>query len=789
MVVLDAYESRVTHSQKSTQRKSISTYTYDSANKLLEEDNNQTGITTYSYDSDGNLTAKKGATSDFTYEYSVESRLKAVRTQGALLMAVSYDGDGNRTFEVDRKVVPFGISQSSLSQQNASTSTDADSTDNTNLVDSGSHLTSTETSRAAGDSETTSTATPVTKNFTTKQYVDPSKTVFWYGFGQGILQLGSSLNQALTVDLSNWFSDAWNSITGQYKLIMRSDNSAAYSAKDIKALKVAGLTDDEAYDVTHPVVIPSGDDSQQSGGTNAGSSADAAAGQSNGINNLPITIPSFPGEDNRIDYDLTYYVNDTNTTNTQVLAAYGATNTLTADYAYGADGRISTQTPGKSSDYYLPDGRGSVSDLTDSAGKVLTHYTYDPSGQVTSGALPQTTDLGYNGEEYDSTTGLQYLRARYYDPQMAHFGVQDTAWGNLTSPASLNLYNYAQSNPVNFSDPSGHSSTDIGVIGSGNAFTIDWLNEAETMILIDDPTYSVASQLLYGNTTAYGGYAEDQRYKTITDAVTQAKKMSGMGSSSTNNNNNNKNNNTNKNTGNKSTGNKGTSTSKSTSKTQVQESLNAFMEDLRRKECEAATAKANGNQGPAKASQVTNTNASLTPAQLKVNARYIAQRLLLAGWSKEAIAAALGNMESESSLNPGAWQWGNGSDMNSGFGIVQWTPATKLFNWANAHSMDPYSIETQVDLLVIQASSNDSQWTASNSGMSFADFTHSTPASGQTTEASVDELARNWMMSYEKPKTYLVYNKNPTAANKATFDNAATQRGNQAWQWYTFLFG
>jgi len=90
-------------------------------------------------------------------------------------MAVAYDGDGNRTFEVDRKVVPCGITQSALSSQNASTSTDQDSGDNTNQGNDHSKLPSTEDTHTAGTSDTTSTATPLTKNFTTKQYVDPSQ--------------------------------------------------------------------------------------------------------------------------------------------------------------------------------------------------------------------------------------------------------------------------------------------------------------------------------------------------------------------------------------------------------------------------------------------------------------------------------------------------------------------------------------------------------------------------------------------------------------------------------------
>jgi len=515
----DSRGNKIKEVRAGTGAKSISTYTYDSANRLLEEDSSTGGKTTYTYDSAGNLIAKKGATSDFTYEYSVESRLKAVRTGGALLMAVSYDGDGNRTFEVDRKVVPFGVSQSNKNAQNADTSTSAGSTDNTNQSDDHDPLAATGDKRASGNSNGATAG--LTTNSYQRNYVDPADTVFWYGFGQGILQLGSSLNQALTVDLTNWFSDVWNSITSQYKLLIRSDNTKGYSANDIKALRGAGLSDQDIYDVTHPAIIPANQNgSQQSGGTNSAAGSDASGSQpgANGSTNQ-ITIPAFPDQDSRIDYELTYYVNDTNTQNTQVLSEYGATGSLRDTFSYGAAGRVSATEAGHGTNYYLPDGRGSVSQLTDSAGSVLTSYTYSPFGEVTSGALAQTTDLAYNSEEYDSTLGLQYLRARYYDPQMAHFGVQDSVLGNTANPASYNLYGYAQPNPVNYADPSGH----VSIAGLSAA-------DSAAVLALKTLTYNTVYQALYKGTTAFSDTAEnqrDQRVRIVLAAAIEYKKYGG----------------------------------------------------------------------------------------------------------------------------------------------------------------------------------------------------------------------------------------------------------------------
>ena len=63
--------------------------------------------------------------------------------------------------------------------------------------------------------------------------------------------------------------------------------------------------------------------------------------------------------------------------------------------------------------------------------------------------------FAYNGEARDDT-GLDYLRARYYDSQGGTFLTEDSYPGEDTDPLSQNLYSYVQNNPVNYTDPSGH---------------------------------------------------------------------------------------------------------------------------------------------------------------------------------------------------------------------------------------------------------------------------------------------------------------------------------------------
>jgi RHS repeat-associated protein len=69
----------------------------------------------------------------------------------------------------------------------------------------------------------------------------------------------------------------------------------------------------------------------------------------------------------------------------------------------------------------------------------------------------QDNDFTIAGEEVDGSTGLQYLRARYYDPNEARFLGRDAFPGWLESPDSQNRYAYGLNNPALYTDPLGLS--------------------------------------------------------------------------------------------------------------------------------------------------------------------------------------------------------------------------------------------------------------------------------------------------------------------------------------------
>ena len=149
------------------------------------------------------------------------------------------------------------------------------------------------------------------------------------------------------------------------------------------------------------------------------------------------------------------YVNDINQQYTQVLTAYDENGKIRETYTYGnerLDYSVGTDTY-----YYGYTGTGSVDHLTNAEGLYETSYSYDAYGNLSvSGNTEIQNPYTYNAEYTDASTGNQYLRARYYDPEEGTFLTQDSYLGSLLEPLSQNLYTYAENNPVNYSDPSGH---------------------------------------------------------------------------------------------------------------------------------------------------------------------------------------------------------------------------------------------------------------------------------------------------------------------------------------------
>lgn len=109
----------------------------------------------------------------------------------------------------------------------------------------------------------------------------------------------------------------------------------------------------------------------------------------------------------------------------------------------------SVASPSATAAYYHQDGLGSVLATTNAAKVVTATQRFDAFGTklAGTGSIPQ---YGYTGREPDQS-GLNYYRARYYDPN----GGRITARDPMGYADGINRYAYVGNNPINFNDPNG----------------------------------------------------------------------------------------------------------------------------------------------------------------------------------------------------------------------------------------------------------------------------------------------------------------------------------------------
>jgi len=134
----------------------------------------------------------------------------------------------------------------------------------------------------------------------------------------------------------------------------------------------------------------------------------------------------------------------------------------------------------------------------------------------------------------------------------------------------------------------------------------------------------------------------------------------------------------------------------------------------------------------------------LSTEQMTVNAKYIKSYLEEKGWTVNAIAGMLGNLQAESTMNPGRWQSESVGNVSMGYGLVQWTPSTKYTEWATSNGFNDYSEMDSNLARIVYEVENNLQWIATNTySFSFKEFSQST--------SNVSELAKAFLLCYERP--------------------------------------
>jgi len=177
------------------------------------------------------------------------------------------------------------------------------------------------------------------------------------------------------------------------------------------------------------------------------------------------------------------------------------------------------------------------------------------------------------------------------------------------------------------------------------------------------------------------------------------------------------------------------------------------------------------------------TNIQLEQYQKEANARFIYNYLSKRGWTLEAVSGLLGNIDEESRLNPGEWQYLN--DVSFGYGIVQWDDGSDFLDWAglsanSANNLAKSNPETllvkELEFLVLTskystatAAGVGSRWIATNNYGSPYKMTYDEYI---VSKKSAHDLALVFHASYERS--------GDTAVQREERATAATK-------WYNYL--
>lgn len=153
-------------------------------------------------------------------------------------------------------------------------------------------------------------------------------------------------------------------------------------------------------------------------------------------------------------------------------------------------------------------------------------------------------------------------------------------------------------------------------------------------------------------------------------------------------------------------------------------------------------------------------NRYLNMEEMQENAQLFRDRMQDYGFTIESICGMLGNIQTESTINPGIWQ--SLKEWSGGYGLTQWTPYTKYSEWAGSGWQD--NGDKECERINYEFENGIQYYKTKKYPITAEEFKNSTE--------SPSYLAWAFIYNYERPK-----NKNQP------------KRAEQADYWYEFLTG
>jgi len=106
--------------------------------------------------------------------------------------------------------------------------------------------------------------------------------------------------------------------------------------------------------------------------------------------------------------------------------------------------------------YYHNDALGSPVAATDASGTLLWREEYAPYGERLKKEAGSKDTVWYTGKQEESTFGLNYFGARWYDPKAGRFMGVDPVGFSEDNIHSYSKYAYGNNNPYLYVDPDGN---------------------------------------------------------------------------------------------------------------------------------------------------------------------------------------------------------------------------------------------------------------------------------------------------------------------------------------------
>ena len=407
-----------------TDARGTMTYAYDLRDRVTRVTHPDGAELVYAYDANGNITSVASPAGATTSTYDSLNRLATVAEAGGGITSYTYDAAGNR----------LAVQHSNGTRTNYT-------------YDVVNHLTSLEHRTAANalmesyaytlDAKGRRTAVTESSGRTVAYGYDvlsrlTSETIVDAAAGNKSLAytydaVGNRLTKTEDGTTINYGYDANDRLLSEGLAI-----AYTYDANGNQIRKNAGpLTDLYTYDFENRLIR---------------------------VENGTITTYGYDGDGARVRATVgaatTTFLVDANRPLPQVLEERGAGGVLIAAYTVADD--LIRQVRGGTASYYLFDGTASTRLLTDAAGATTDRYTYDAFGRGLATAGTTENRYRFNGQSLDAETSFYYLRARYFGPSMGRFLTMDSFAGSEVDPPSLHKYTYANNDPVNSSDPTGH---------------------------------------------------------------------------------------------------------------------------------------------------------------------------------------------------------------------------------------------------------------------------------------------------------------------------------------------